>query len=47
MEGNPVELRVMDLRFWRDGELTRHDVLAIEGELEVKQLETALRSKWE
>jgi hypothetical protein len=25
----------IDLRFWRDGEATRHEVLAVEGELEV------------
>jgi hypothetical protein len=25
----------IDLRFWRDGETTRHEVLAVEGELEV------------
>ena len=25
------------LRFWRDGEATRHEVLAVEGELEVEQ----------
>jgi hypothetical protein len=27
----------IDLRFWRDGEATRHEVLAVEGELGVKQ----------
>jgi glycogen debranching enzyme len=27
----------LDLRFWRDGEATRHDVLAIEGELAVER----------
>jgi hypothetical protein len=27
----------IDLRFWRDGETTRHEVLASEGELEVEQ----------
>jgi len=26
----------VDLRFWRDGEATRHEVLAVEGELEVE-----------
>jgi glycogen debranching enzyme len=26
-----------DLRFWRDGEVTRHEVLAVEGELQVEQ----------
>jgi glycogen debranching enzyme len=26
-----------DLRFWREGEMTRHEVLAVEGELEVEQ----------
>jgi hypothetical protein len=27
----------IDLRFWREGEATRHEVLAVEGELEVEQ----------
>jgi glycogen debranching enzyme len=27
----------VDLRFWRDGESTRHELLAVEGELEVEQ----------
>jgi hypothetical protein len=27
----------VDLRFWREGEATRHEVLAVEGELEVEQ----------
>jgi hypothetical protein len=27
----------IDLRFWRDGEATRHEVLAVEGEAEVEQ----------
>ncbi len=26
-----------DIRFWRDGEVTRHEVLAVEGELNVEQ----------
>jgi glycogen debranching enzyme len=30
----------VDLRFWRDGEATRHEVLAVEGELDVQQRET-------
>ena len=31
----------IDLRFWRDGEATRHEVLAVEGELEVAERGTA------
>ena len=27
----------LDIRFWRDGETTRHEVLAIEGELHLEQ----------
>jgi hypothetical protein len=30
----------IDLRFWRDAEATRHEVLALDGELEVEQRET-------
>ena len=34
----------IDLRFWRDGETTRHEVLAVEGELEVEQRGAAAAS---
>ena len=27
----------IDLRFWRDGEATRHEALAVDGELDVEQ----------
>ncbi len=30
----------VDIRFWREGEATRHDVLAVDGELNVEQRET-------
>jgi hypothetical protein len=30
----------INLRFWRDGEATRHEVLAVEGELDVEQRRT-------
>ena len=33
----------VDLRFWRDGEATRHEVLAVDGELEVEPRGTGLR----
>jgi glycogen debranching enzyme len=35
----------IDLRFWRDGEATRHEVLAVEGELEVEQRGTGSASE--
>ena len=34
-----------DLRFWRDGEATRYDVLAVEGELDVEQRGTGSASE--
>jgi len=33
--------RRIDLRFWRDGEATRRQVVAVEGELEVAEHGTA------
>src|SRR5262249_30147392 len=35
----------IDLRFWRDGETTRHEVLAVEGELDVERRGTGSASE--
>jgi hypothetical protein len=35
----------IDLRLWRDGETTRHEVLAVEGELDVEQRGTGSASE--
>ena len=34
----------VDIRFWRESEATRHDVLAVEGELKVERRDTPGRA---
>jgi hypothetical protein len=35
----------IDIRFWREGAATRHDVLAIDGELNVESVLTPIHSR--